>query len=225
MSARARYLQLAVLVLAAGVIYPLVYLRQNFEVTLLEAFQITNTQLGQCYSLLGVLFVLSYVPSGWLADRIQPRVLLTFSLFATGCLGLWYWTLPGFAALQMIYAGWGITTGLTFWAALIKETNLIAQHNEQGRFFGILEGGRGVVEALLGSIVVAWFAWSLANLDVSSAAALQQIIGFYVAVLLVSAPLVWFALGGPDANDTTALHGDQSQTGKGQLLTDARAVR
>ena len=61
---RARYVQLAVLVFAAGVIYPLVYLRQNFEVSMLEAFQITNTQLGQCYSMLGVLFFLSYLPSG-----------------------------------------------------------------------------------------------------------------------------------------------------------------
>ena len=34
-STRARYLQLAVLVMAAGAIYPLVYLRQNFEVTML----------------------------------------------------------------------------------------------------------------------------------------------------------------------------------------------
>ncbi|MEM9623636.1 MAG: MFS transporter, partial [Pseudomonadota bacterium] len=40
-SARARYAQLLVLVLAAGVIYPLLYLRQNFEVSMLEALQIS----------------------------------------------------------------------------------------------------------------------------------------------------------------------------------------
>ena len=78
-SKRARYFQLGVLVLASGGIYPLLYLRQNFEVSMLEAFQITNTQLGQCYSMLGVLFFLSYLPSGWLADRFAPRTLLTFS--------------------------------------------------------------------------------------------------------------------------------------------------
>lgn len=194
-SKRARYIQLGVLVFASGGIYPLLYLRQNFEVSMLEAFQITNTQLGQCYSMLGVLFFLSYLPSGWLADRFAPRTLLTFSLAATGLLGIWYWTLPPFWAMQIIFGAWGITTGLTFWAALIKETNMIAGADQQGRFFGILEGGRGVVEALLASIVVAWFAWSLSNLDASTPEALRQVIAIYVVVLLLLAPLTWFALG------------------------------
>jgi hypothetical protein len=48
-----RYLRLAVLVVAAGAIYPLLYLRQNFEVTLLESFAISAGQLGQCYAILG----------------------------------------------------------------------------------------------------------------------------------------------------------------------------
>jgi sugar phosphate permease len=191
----ARYLQLGVLVLAGGAIYPLLYLRQNFEVSMLEAFAITNTELGRCYSMLGILFFLTYLPSGWVADRFKPRNLLTFSLFATGLLGLWYWTLPGFTSLQIIYAGWGITTGLTFWAALIKETNLIAYHDEQGRFFGILEGGRGVVEAILGSIAVGGFAWLLSNTDASTPEALRQVIMMYVVVLLVMAPIVYLALG------------------------------
>ncbi len=218
-AARSRYLQLTVLVLASGVIYPLLYLRQNFEVSMLEAFNISNTQLGQCYSLLGVLFFVSYLPSGWLADRFSPRVLLTFSLAATGLLGVWYWTLPPFWAMQVIFAAWGITTGLTFWAALIKETNLLAGADQQGRFFGILEGGRGVVEALLGSIVVAWFAWSLSQLDADTPTALQQVIAIYVTVLLVMAPVIWFSLG--EAEDSAdAVEADQSSS----IMADLKLV-
>ena len=198
-----RYLQLAVLVLAGGAIYPLLYLRQNFEVSMLEAFQITNTELGQCYSMLGILFFLTYLPSGWFADRFKPRNLLTFSLAATGLLGIWYWTLPEFWALQIIFAGWGITTGLTFWAALIKETNLLAHHSEQGRFFGILEGGRGVVEATLASIAVATFAWLISTADASTPDALQQVILMYVVVLLVMAPVMFFMLNDSHSSDET----------------------
>ena len=62
-----RYLQLAVITVAAGAIYPLLYLRQNFEVSMLETFEITATQLGQCNAILGVMFVVTYLPSGWLA--------------------------------------------------------------------------------------------------------------------------------------------------------------
>ncbi len=60
------YAQLGVLILAAGAIYPLIYLRQNFEVSILDSFGITISQLGQCYSMLGVIFVVTYLPSGWL---------------------------------------------------------------------------------------------------------------------------------------------------------------
>jgi hypothetical protein len=35
--------------------------------------------------------------------------------------------------------------------------NLLADSSEQGRFFGILDGGRGLVEALLASVAVLLF--------------------------------------------------------------------
>ena len=35
-----RYLQFALIVLAAGAIYPVIYLRTNYQVTLLEVFNL-----------------------------------------------------------------------------------------------------------------------------------------------------------------------------------------
>ena len=125
-SAFRRYGQLSLIILAGGAVYPLVYLRQNFEVTLLEAFGISGVDLRETYSLLGAIFVLTYIPSGWLADRFSPRSLLTFSLAATGLLGFWYATLPGPWAFRFIFMSWGVTTGLTFWASMIKSVRKIA---------------------------------------------------------------------------------------------------
>src|SRR5579871_4444699 len=71
-----RYFQLAVLTLAAGALYPLLYLRQNFENTLLQAFHINSDQLGELYSILGIVYVVTYIPSGWLADRVSSRWLV-----------------------------------------------------------------------------------------------------------------------------------------------------
>lgn len=212
-----RYVQLGVLVLTAGCIYPLVYLRQNFEGTMLEAFDITATQLGQCYSMLGVLFVATYLPSGWLADHFKPRNLMAFSLAGTGLLGVWYMTLPPFAVLQWIFAAWGVTTGLTFWATLIKQTNLLAGHDHQGRFFGILEGGRGVVEAVLASVAVTWFAWTAASADHSSVDGLQQVMLMYVAILLIMSVVTWFSFSTGDDGMGAA----QEKTRPGNTLHDA----
>ncbi len=187
-----RYVQLAVLVVVAGAIYPLIYLRQNFEVTILESFGISATELGQSYAMLGVLFVLTYVPSGWLADRVAPRILMSFSLACAGLLGIWFSTMPSFESLRIIFAGWGLATGLTFWAALIKATTLLAKPEEQGRFFGILDGGRGLVEAVLATIAVGMFAYWIEGLGQDSAIALRKVIWFYVSFMLVMSPIVLF---------------------------------
>ncbi|RKR45616.1 MFS transporter [Paraburkholderia sp. BL17N1] len=154
-----RYIQLILLVIAAGAIYPILYLRQVYQPTMLEVFHITDSQLGYLYSSLGTIFLLSYLPSGWLADRIAPRLLICFSLIATGVLGLWYSTAPSFPMLMMIFGGWGLSTGLTFWAAVIKRVTMIAGAHEQGRFFGLLDGGRGLIEAMLATIAITLFAW------------------------------------------------------------------
>jgi len=217
-----RYLQLAVIVVAAGAIYPLLYLRQNFEVSILQSFGISLSQLSQCYSMLGVIFVLTYLPSGWLADRIAPRLLLTGSLAATGLLGLWFATMPGFGELQLIFAGWGLATGLTFWSAHIKAVALLAQKQEQGRFFGILDGGRGLFEALLATIAVAWFAYALEAPGGSTKQALLEVIYLYVAVLLLMAPLVFFGLDHQTAVTVDGEESDDSKTFYADLLVVLR---
>ena len=60
----------------------------------------------------------------------------------------------------MIFGGWGLTTGLTFWAAVIKRVTMIAGAHEQGRFFGFLDGGRGLIEAMLATVAITLFAWA-----------------------------------------------------------------
>ncbi|MBC8381678.1 MAG: MFS transporter [SAR92 clade bacterium] len=188
------YSHLALIVVAAGAIYPLLYLRQNFELSILEAFSITQTQLRYCSSMLGIIFMVTYIPSGWLADRFSSRKLLSFSLLATALLGLWFSTMPSYSSLLVIYGAWGVATGLTFWSAHIKLVAMLADKDQQGRFFGILDGGRGLVEALLATFAIALFAYILSQDAGATKMALQQVIYLYVAVLLVVSPLVYWLL-------------------------------
>jgi sugar phosphate permease len=201
-----RYIKLGVLVIIAGNIYPLIYLRQNFQLSILESFGITGTQLGQMYAMLGVLYMVTYLPSGWLADRVSPRILMSFSLAFAGLLGLWFSTMPSFGSLIVIFAGWGIAAGLTFWAALIKATNLLAEPSEQGRFFGILDGGRGLVEALLATLAVAIFAYYTGSAGQDTPEALRKVIYLYVGCMLVMAPITYFILPEPAAKQEVDPH-------------------
>lgn len=174
-----RYIQLMLLVLAAGAIYPILYLRQVYQTTMLDVFQISHSELGYLYSMLGTIFLISYLPSGWLADRIAPRFLIFFSLVATGALGLWYSTVPSMTGLMIIFGCWGLTTGLTFWASVLKRVKMIAQHSEQGRFFGILDGGRGLVEALLATVALGIFAYAIGTGGQTAAEGFRHVVYLY----------------------------------------------
>ncbi|KAF0864502.1 nitrate/nitrite transporter [Pseudomonas sp. LD120] len=210
-----RYVQLLLLVLAAGAIYPILYLRQVYQTTMLDVFQINHSQLGYLYSMLGTIFLLSYLPSGWLADRIAPRFLIFFSLVATGALGLWYSSAPSMNGLLVIFGCWGLTTGLTFWASVLKRVKMIAQANEQGRFFGILDGGRGLVEALLATAALALFAFATETRGQSAVEGFRQVVYLYsFTCIAIGCVLVLLKDPKPMA-DTAAV-----QQGRFNLLSD-----
>lgn len=174
-----RYMQLLLLTVAGGAIYPMLYMRQIYQTTMLEAFQLTNGQLGELYSMMGLLFFLTYAPSGWLADKIKPMKLIVFSLLGTGLLGFWYSTLPSYYSLLCIFGGWGITTGLTFWGAVMKRIKLLSGEHESGRFYGFYDGGRGLVEAVLASIALYIFSVVAGDNDNNVIEALIYVIYMY----------------------------------------------
>ncbi|RMO77660.1 MFS transporter [Pseudomonas syringae group genomosp. 3] len=200
-----RYFQLMLLVLAAGAIYPILYLRQVYQTTMLEVFQIDHSQLGYLYSMLGTIFLLSYLPSGWLADRIAPRFLIFFSLVATGVLGLWYSTVPSMSGLMIIFGCWGLTTGLTFWASVLKRVKMIAHHTEQGRFFGILDGGRGLVEALLATVALALFAFATESRGQSSSEGFKHVVYLYAFTCIAIGGVLVLVKDPASLQDTAAV--------------------
>ena len=79
----ATYAQVMAIALAASVIYSAPYLRQLFKTSLLEAFSLTEAQLGNLSSTYAVSCLICYVPGGWLADRVEARKLLVIALFAS----------------------------------------------------------------------------------------------------------------------------------------------
>ena len=192
LSKQTRYLQLLLLTIAGGAIYPMLYMRQIYQTTMLEAFSITDAQLGELYSMMGLLFFLTYAVSGWLADRIKPMKLIIVSLMGTGLLGLWYSTLPSFTSLIIIFGGWGCTTGLTFWGAVMKRIKILAGNTESGRFYGLYDGGRGLVEALLASIALYIFSQVAGTDNKDVVSALVSVIYMYSFFCIVLSILCIF---------------------------------
>ncbi len=189
-----KYFQFFLVVLAAGSIYPLIYLKGGYQETILQVFNMSNAQLNSMYTILGWVFVFGYIPSGILSDRFSAKKLLAMSLFFTGLGGLWFAQVPNYEFVMVIFAVWGFFSVFTFWSAHMKIVKLLATEKEQGTFFGILDGGRGVVEALLASLALFIFSGILGSSVevIDKRAALIAVIYMYSAVLIVTSVLIWF---------------------------------
>lgn len=187
-----RYFQFFLIILAAGAIYPVIYLRTNYQVTILEVFNLTQVQLNNFYSMLGIAYVIGYIPSGIIADKISVKKLITISLFGTSLCGFWFAQVPNHASVNIIFFLWGIFSVFTFWSAHMKIVKMLSKAKEEGRFFGILDGGRGVVEALMASIGLAVFAVILGNSEAlpDKKSALVAVVYVYSAVVFIVAVLI-----------------------------------
>lgn len=198
---------MAALVVAGEMVFALPFVvARVFRPTLLDVFGLTNLELGTAFSVYGVVAMASYFPGGPLADRFSARNLMTAALVATSLGGGIFATIPLIGPLIALYAFWGLTTILLFWAALMRATREWGGEAAIGRAYGILDGGRGLVSALLASVMVAIFAGLLPT-DVASAtmpqrsAALAQVIWIFTGLTLAAAALVWTSI--PEVKATT----------------------
>lgn len=184
-----KWLTLFIVAAAGGLITKLPYLRETYMDPLQAATGATKAQLGMIMSAYGIMNFIFYFPGGILADKFSAKKLIAFSCFGTAVIGLWYWTMPGFTSLLIIHALFAVTTVFTFWSAMVKSVNNLGGPEEQGRLFGLLEGGRGLIGtiAAFGSVAV----FSLAPDDIGG---MKNAILFYSVALIICGILVMIFL-------------------------------
>lgn len=193
-----RWIILLCLVLAGEMIFSLPFhVTRYFRPTLLEVFKLSNANLGDAIALYGVTAMLSYFPSGVIADRFSAKKLMSLALLLTAMGGLYFALIPGQVGLTLLFGYWGVTTILFFWSAMIRVTREWGGKFAQGKAFGLLDGGRGLAGALGASLAVFFLASILPeNLEqvtsVQRMHAMKAVIYLYSFLTLGSAVLVWF---------------------------------
>ena len=191
---------LLLLILAGESVFILPFvLARVFRPTVLEVFNLDNIQLGLCFSVYGIVALLSYLFGGPLADKFQPRKLIAVALWMTALGGFVYATFPSYNVLKILYGYWGFTTIFLFWAPMIKATRVWGGTKSQGKAFGFLDGGRGLVGALFGVLGVLIFSLFITSEIVDattseSKAAFKQVILVSSIIVILVGILVWFFL-------------------------------
>jgi len=194
---RSNWKMLFALIFAGEMIFSLPFhVARFFRPTLLETFSLTNTQLGDTFAIYGITAMICYFPGGVIADYFTARKLLTFSLFSTALGGIIFYQLPHGITLQILFGYWGITSILLFWAGMIKATREWGGEKDQGKAFGILDGGRGLAAALVSTLAVIIFSHlvgsNLGSNSENNIEGMRAVIFFYSLMTLLSAIFVWF---------------------------------
>ena len=188
------------LVIAGEAIFLLPFiLMRVFKPIIREAFLISDAQIGEAQALYGITAMLSYFFGGFIADKWEPKKLLSLSLFLTAIGGFWMTMIPSIFTLKILYSFWGVSTILLFWASLIKATRQWGNENNQGLSFGLLDGGRGLFAAsiaLFGASILTYF-FPQKGIEITfdnKVETLQYIIGTITFIVFLVSLLVWKAL-------------------------------
>ena len=154
-----RWAIFSLLVLCGGTIYKLPSLKDAFYIPMQEYFHLTNGQIGNAMSVNSVVTTIGFFLSIYFSDKLPRRLTISFSLIATGLLGIYLSTMPGYWGILFVWALFGVTCDMLNWPVLLKSVSLLGNSSQQGRIFGFFETGRGVVDTIVAFSALAVFAW------------------------------------------------------------------
>lgn len=191
MQNKAKWLRFLILILGGGTVYKLANLKDAFYVPMQEFMGLSHTQIGLLLSANAIIATALFVVGGMFADRYDPKKMIPLGLIGTGGLGLYLSTFPPFSGLLIVFSLLAVCADCFFWPSLLKAIRNLGNDQEQGRLFGLLEGGRGVVDTL-----VAFSALGVFVAMGSGEAGLKSAILFYSVIDILAGTLTWFLLKG-----------------------------
>ena len=210
--------RLLLITLCGSLIYGLPYFRSYVYDAYLDAYNLTNTQMGTFGSIFGFMGACSYLFGGVVADVIKPRILMAVSLILTGLGGILHLFNPSYGMLIFIYFLWGFTSLFAFFPALLKSLRGMANSDEQSKAYGFMDGGRGIANAVHFSLIVVIFA--KISKVAGKVAGINGIIIFYSSIIIVLGVLVYIFMKDADTEDS-----QEDEEGKFSIKDIGKAVK
>jgi sugar phosphate permease len=155
MNSLKKYVTLLTFSLSYAAIYSLVYLKYVLYNPMLEAFGISNAQLGLFMTVYALMCMALYIPGGYVADKYSIRKILSTSLAAHGLLCFVLSLSLNYITALIVWLLFGFTSAFAFWAALVKGVISLSTKEDSGRIVGIYALGCAIFSALINMVLVA----------------------------------------------------------------------
>lgn len=175
-----KWFTFVVLVISGGTIFKLSSLKDAFYVPMQEYMGLSHMQIGAALSVYGLVQTVGNFLSIYISDRFSKRLMISVSLVCVGLVGIYLSTFPGYAGILLCWGLFSFFAEVVYWPVLLKAVRLLGDETEQGRLFGFLEAGRGVVDT-----IVAFSALGIFALLGKGSAALRGSILFFSAIVII----------------------------------------
>ena len=126
---------------------------------MLELWNVSKTEFGLLMSLYGFVHIIFYVALSWAQDRFSPRMLIPLAMIAGGATTFFLGKTSDFYTLCILFLLLAVLCDGAFWPAVLSSVRRSTTDENQGKAFGLLEGGRGIIEFLQNSMTLGLYAW------------------------------------------------------------------
>ncbi len=184
-----KWISFGILMLGAGTIYKLGFLKDAFYVPMQEFMGLSHTQIGTAMSIAGLISTFGFLASIYLTDRVSKKIMIPLSLICICVCGVGLSTFPSYPVFLLIYCMLAICADMLYWPTMLKTVRLLGNEDEQGRMFGIMEAGRGLMDT-----IVAFGALGIFSALGSTATGLKMAILFYSIVPGIIGIIMYFLL-------------------------------
>ncbi|WP_034583637.1 MFS transporter [Helicobacter pametensis] len=184
-----RWFAFVVLVLGGGTVFKLSSLKDAFYVPMQTFMGLSNTQIGVALSVYGIIQTVGNFASIYIADRFSKKTLIPFSLIGVGCVGFYIASFPSYYGILLAWGLLALFGEVIYWPVLLKAIRLLGDSTQQGRLFGFLEAGRGVVDTIVAFSALGIF-WMMGEGEMG----FKSAIWFYSVCVIVAGILAYFLL-------------------------------
>ncbi len=172
------------------------------QISVITGESLVNLQL--LMTIYGITSLVFYIPGGWIADRLSPRLLFSTSMLFGSLLTFWY-SLVGFngyvdyTQLILIYTLYAAVNSLLFWSAFVKVIGMLGDKNIQVKLYARCEMWRGIFNVIAGFISIGLIGIIIVNsiFNPNNGSGIFFVLFFYSCIYLIVSIVTAIIIPGP----------------------------
>lgn len=183
-----------VLILVGGFGYQVLngsaFLINSYYTLFANGLHLTNTQVGVCMTMVGIVTTVGYLFGGILGDIFPTRTLMLVSHGGCAACLVYMMTLPSYGQMIVLEFLLGFFAIGTYWGAMTRFIKSLGDKSMEGKLYGLFYGCCGLSGSVIGFIVAGIVARS------GDVGGLRALLGLFAGVNLLAAIVIFFLYRG-----------------------------